>query len=94
MPRSGAGASRAAIACDVGIHSISPTTNTAITAAITGTDAAAASTSSGRPISAIAAARRIAGGTPDVARVSLSWNSTTSSGLIASSSPQPAAGTP
>ena len=82
------GAIWAAIACEVGIQTISPMTKTTITAAITATWLEASNARNGRPISRVAVASRGAGAMRLLARVSRSWERTTRAGLIITSRPQ------
>jgi len=62
-PRMSAGAMRATTACEVGIQSISPITNTKITAATIGSAPVCVSARNGSPMSRIAVERFSAAGT-------------------------------
>src|SRR5258708_34734541 len=86
-PRMSAGASDATTACDVGTHSISPTTKSRITNAITGADPFTFRSRNGTPISGIATPSFAHAGIEAVHRVSRSWNTVTSSGLTTISTP-------
>ena len=61
-PRRSAGASPATIACEVGTHSISPSTKTRISSATTGMAELTDSSTNGQPISSIATTSRGAAG--------------------------------
>ena len=88
VPREGSGASSAAIACEVGIQTISPSMNRTITTTIAATPCTASNTRKGSPIRSAAPASLGATGMREVARVSRSWPRITSAGLIAISRPQ------
>jgi hypothetical protein len=85
-----AGASAATTACDVGTHSISPTTKSTMTNAIVKADPFTFSSRNGTPMSGIATASLGAAGTAAVQRVSLSWKSVTSNGLTIINTPHAA----
>ncbi len=87
-PRMSTGAMDDATACDVGIHSISPITNTRTTSATTGIAAVRLSSRNGSPIKGMANASLSAGGIGDVARVKRSWTTVTRIGLMTSRKPQ------
>src|SRR5207253_1343939 len=89
-PRRSSGASAAAAAIAVGAHSISPKTKTITTAAIVQRSAPAARERSDPPITSTPTGSLTAAGTPASRRVSRSWSSATSAGLIAISPPQSA----
>ena len=78
---------RATTACEVGIQSISPITNTKITPATTGSAAVFVSTRNGRPISRIAVESFTAAETCAVRAVTRSWKSVTIAGFTISRKP-------
>ena len=86
-PRRSAGASRAAIPCDVGTQSISPMTKTVMTKANVGIDPFSDRSRNGKPISSIAAASFGAAGMCSTRRVSRSWKIVTRAGLMITRKP-------
>src|SRR5581483_11931813 len=89
-PRMSAGASAATTACDVGTHSISPSTKTAMTSATTGTEPSTFRSRNGTPIIGIARPSFTDAGTRATRRVSRSWKSVTDTGFRIIRNPQAA----
>src|SRR5215217_9387697 len=89
-PRMSAGANEATAACEVGIQSISPSTNTVTTTSTTGIAALIGRRRNGSPISGIAIPSLTAAGTPTVQRMSRSWKTVTRRGFTITITPQSA----
>src|SRR4029450_8443763 len=81
------GAIRATTACDVGIQSISPMTNTKMTTATTGNAPVFVSARNGSPISRIAVDSFTEAGTCAVRAVMRNWKSVTMIGLTTTRNP-------